>query len=128
MYNKDLYELMEGGPDAKRPKLLWPRFRRSVNPCAKRILPTTLCKALQCHNVSGKCQTLALRRMLLLVFSSKVIFKKVVFRVEHIVVVVSRRLVVTDVSKVSSWRAVQKLIEEVPTSFGGFVANYFSSQ
>ena len=35
---------------------------------------------------------------------------------------------VTDVSKVSSWRAVQKLIEEVPTSFGGFVANYFSSQ
>ena len=133
MYNKDLYELMEGGPDAKRPKLLWPRFRRSVNPCAKRILPTTLCKALQCHNVSGKCQTPALRRMLLLVFSSKVIFKKVVFRVEHIVVVavvvvVSRRLVVTDVSKVSSWRAVQKLIEEVPTSFGGFVANYFSSQ
>ena len=103
-----------------------------MNQCAKRILPTTLCKVLQCHNVSGKCQTPALRRMLLLVFSSKVIFKKVVFRVEHIVVVVvvvvSRRLVVTDVSKVSSWRAVQKLIEEVPAAFRSLISNVFAGQ
>lgn len=35
---------------------------------------------------------------------------------------------VTDVSKVSSWRAVQKLIEEVPAAFRSLISNVFAGQ
>ena len=34
----------------------------------------------------------------------------------------------TDVSKVSSWRAVEKLIEKIPTSLRGLIANKFAGQ
>jgi hypothetical protein len=38
------------------------------------------------------------------------------------------RFVFTDVSKVSSWRAVKKLIEKIPTALISLVPHYFAGQ